>query len=165
MWKEETSTEARARQVHSIKGLHTVRESYSRTSTNGRLSTTATLFGGQVIHWLLFKPFYKGHFFGGHTIHWLLLKPLYNGRLPTTAIFLADIPYIDSCLNLSTTAVSLQRPLFLEDMPYIDSCLNLSTTATFFCPQGGRCQEAQLYRPPNSERGDSPLTLPLQPNP
>ena len=111
MWKEETSTEARARQVHSIKGLHTVRESYSRTSTNGRLSTTATLFGGQVIHWLLFKPFYKGHFFGGHTIHWLLLKPLYNGRLPTTAIFLADIPYIDSCLNLSTTATSLQRPL------------------------------------------------------
>ena len=130
MWKEETSTEAPARQVHSIKGLHTVRESYSRTSTNGRLSTTATLFGGQVIHWLLFKPFYKGHFFGGHTIHWLLLKPLYNGRLPTTAIFLADIPYIDSCLNLSTTAVSLQQPFFLVDIPYIDSCLNLSTTAT-----------------------------------
>ena len=122
MWKEETSTEAPARQVHSIKGLHTVRESYSRTSTNGRLSTTATLFGGQVTHWLLFKPFYKGHFFGGHAIHWLLLKPLYNGRLPTTAIFLADIPYIDSCLSLSTTATSLQRPLFLEDMPYIDSC-------------------------------------------
>ena len=41
MWKEETSTEAPARQVHSIKGLHTVRESYSRTSTNGHLSTTA----------------------------------------------------------------------------------------------------------------------------
>ena len=40
---------------------------------------------------------------------------------------------------------SLQRPLFLADSPYIDSCLNLSTTATFFCPQGGRFGEVQLY--------------------
>ena len=28
--------------------------SYRRTSTNGHLSTTATFFGGQSIHWLLF---------------------------------------------------------------------------------------------------------------
>ena len=29
---------------------------------------------------------------------------------------------------------SLQRPLFLADSPYLDFCLNLSTTVTFFCP-------------------------------
>ena len=28
----------------------------SRTFTNGHLSTTATFFGGQSLHWLLFKP-------------------------------------------------------------------------------------------------------------
>ena len=33
-------------------------------------------------------------------------------------------------------ATSLQRPLFWTGSPYIDSCLNLSTTATFFCPHG-----------------------------
>ena len=33
----------------------------------------------------------------------------------------------------------------LVNSPYIDSCLNLSKTATFFCPQGGRCGEVQLY--------------------
>ena len=41
-------------------------------------------------------------------------------------------------------ATSLQWPLFLADSPYIDCCLNLSTTATFFCPQGGCCGEVQL---------------------
>ena len=40
---------------------------------------------------------------------------------------------------LSTTAT------FLADSPYIDSCLNLSTAATFSCLQGGRCGEGQLY--------------------
>ena len=35
--------------------------------------------------------------------------------------------------------------IFLADSPCIDSCLNLSTMATFFCPQGGRCEEVQLY--------------------
>ena len=29
------------------------------------------------------------------------------------------------------TTTSLQQPLFLADSPYTDSCLNLSTTATF----------------------------------
>ena len=33
------------------------------TSTIGHLSTTAPLFGGHSIHWLLFKPLYKGHLF------------------------------------------------------------------------------------------------------
>ena len=35
---------------------------------------------------------------------------------------------------------------FLADSPYIDSCLNLSITATFLCPHGGRCGELQLGR-------------------
>ena len=43
------------------------------------------------------------------------------------------------------TATSPQRPRFLADSPYIDSCLNLSTMASFFCPQVGRCGEVQLY--------------------
>ena len=43
------------------------------------------------------------------------------------------------------TATSMQWTLFLVDSPYIDSCLNLSKMATFFCPQGGRCGEVQLY--------------------
>ena len=33
------------------------------TSTIGHLSTTAPLFGGHSIHWLLFKRLYKGHLF------------------------------------------------------------------------------------------------------
>ena len=32
----------------------------------------------------------------------------------------------------------------MADSPYIDSWLNLSTTAAFFCPQGGRFGEVQL---------------------
>ena len=43
-------------------------------------------------------------------------------------------------------ATSPQRPFFQADNPYIDSCLNLSTTATFFCRQSVRCGEFQLYR-------------------
>ena len=35
---------------------------------------------------------------------------------------------------------------FLADRPYINSCLNLSTMATFFCRQSVRCGEFQLYR-------------------
>ena len=34
-----------------------------------------------------------------------------NGKLSTAATFLADSPYIDSCLNLSRTATFLHRPL------------------------------------------------------
>ena len=45
---------------------------YSRTFTNGHLSTTATFFGGQSLHWLLFKPLYKGHFLLPPT--WPLLR-------------------------------------------------------------------------------------------
>ena len=43
------------------------------------------------------------------------------------------------------SATSLQRPLFLVDIPYIGSCLNLSTKATCFCPKGDRCGEVRLY--------------------
>ena len=41
--------------------------------------------------------------------------------------------------QLSTTAT------FLADSPYNDSCLNFSTTATFFYPQGGRYGEVELF--------------------
>ena len=37
--------------------------------------------------------------------------------------------------HLSTTVTSLQQPVFLADSPYIDSCLTLSTTANFYCPK------------------------------
>ena len=57
-------------------------------------------------------------------------KPQGNASLATQA----TIGY------LSTTAT-----FNMADSPYIDSCLNLSTTATFFCPQVGRCGEVQLY--------------------
>ena len=45
----------------------------------------------------------------------------------------------------STVSPQWPRRLFLADSPYIHSCLNLSTTATFFCPLGGCCEEVQLY--------------------
>ena len=53
-----------------------------------------------------------------------------NSHLSTPAIFLADSPYIHSCLTLSTTATSLHQPFFLADSPYIHACFNLFTTAT-----------------------------------
>ena len=43
------------------------------------------------------------------------------------------------------TATALQRPLFLADSPYVDSCLRLSTTATFFFPKVAVCGEFKLY--------------------
>ena len=43
------------------------------------------------------------------------------------------------------TATSIQWSHILVDSTWIDSCLNLPKTATFFCPQGGRCGEVQLY--------------------
>ena len=45
----------------------------------------------------------------------------------------------------STNSHLYKMVTFLVNSPYIDSCLNLSKTATFFCPQGGRCGELQLY--------------------
>ena len=47
-------------------------------------------------------------------------------------------------MKLAPLDTSQQLPLFLADSPYIDSCLNLSRTATFFCAQGGRCWGVQL---------------------
>ena len=50
------------------------------------------------------------------SIHWILFQPLYNGHLSSTAIFLpADSPYIDSCVNLFTTATCLLWPLYYID--------------------------------------------------
>ena len=43
------------------------------------------------------------------------------------------------------SVTSLQRPLCLVDIPYIGSCLNLSTKATCFCPKGHRCGQVRLY--------------------
>ena len=45
----------------------------------------------------------------------------------------------------STNGYLSTRATILADSPYIDSCLNLSTKATFICPQGGLCGEVQLY--------------------
>ena len=50
------------------------------------------------------------------------------------------------CTQNSTNGHLSKQPIFLaRSSPYIDTCLNLSTTATFFCPQGGRWGAAQLY--------------------
>ena len=43
------------------------------------------------------------------------------------------------------TATVFATATFLAEGPYIDSCLNLFTTATFFCQQGGSWGEVQLY--------------------
>ena len=43
-----------------------------------------------------------------------------------------------SCNQTSTNGHVSTTATFLADSPYIDSCLNLSTMATFFCPQSGR---------------------------
>ena len=40
-----------------------------------------------------------------------------------------------STVEAPLTATSPKRPLFLADSLYIDSCLNLSTSATLFCPK------------------------------
>ena len=59
-------------------------------------------------------------------------RTLTNGHLSTTATFFvpADSPYIGSCLNLSTTATSLQQKRLLKRVPNCQN--NLSTTASFF---------------------------------
>ena len=84
-------------------------------------------------------------FFGRQSIHWLLFEPLYSGHLSTKAFFWQTV----HTLTLVWTSVQwppLYKGLFLADSPYIDSCLNLSTTlATFIYPQGDRCGEVQLY--------------------
>ena len=57
---------------------------------------------------------------------------------------------INDHLHESTTATSLATANFLADSPCIDSCLNppqRTKTTTFFCPQGGCCEEVQPYKP------------------
>ena len=77
------------------------------------------------------------------------LEPRPNGRglviegSVTTSVYTVEPPPIG---YLSTTAI-----FFPANSPYIDSCLNLSTTVhfstmpTFSCPQDGRFREIQLY--------------------
>ena len=121
---------------HALLFRNTVEPPLTTTSTQ-RPSTATPLqwffFSWRIrsIHWILFQPLYNGHFFfladtvhtlnlvstslqrpffflGGQSIHWILFQLLYNGHLFTTAIFLpADSPYIDSCVNLFTTATCL----------------------------------------------------------
>ena len=78
--------------------------------------------------------------------HCLLNKRLGNNNL---LCFLIEHVITVQPLLMAT---SLQSPFFPPDgqkNSYIDSCLkpngHLFTIATFFCPQGGRCREVQLY--------------------
>ena len=101
---------------------------YSRTSTNGHLSTTATFFcpGRQPIHYLLFKPLYNGHL---STMATSLQWPLF--------FVLADNPYVTSCLNLSTTATFFcpgRQPIdYLLFKPLYNG--HVSTMAIFLSPR------------------------------
>ena len=65
-----------------------------------------------------------------------------------------SIRYNQTFINdhLSPQRPPLQQQLanFLADSPCIDSCLNppqRTKTGTFFCPQGGCCEEVQPYKP------------------
>ena len=62
-WFAIASAEIRTRRILREKAGCKQSNNYSRTSANGHLYTTATLFcpGRQSIHWLLFKPLYNGH--------------------------------------------------------------------------------------------------------
>ena len=54
--------------------------------------------------------------------------------------------YLEGAYFRNFTVVEPSLPVtFLADSPYTDTCLNLSTKATFFCPQDGHCEEIQLY--------------------
>ena len=60
-------------------------------------------------HWL--SHFLKAHMWTlvQNRRHFMYSRTSTNGHLSTTAIFSADSPYIDPCLNLFKTATSLQR--------------------------------------------------------
>ena len=62
-WFAIASAEIRTRRILREKAGCKQSNNYSRTSANGHLYTTATLFcpGRQSIHWLLFKPLHNGH--------------------------------------------------------------------------------------------------------
>ena len=70
-----------------------------------------------------------------------LAKQLLNGKKKKTPILNQSYSILFNTVEPSTMATSLQRPVFLADSPYIDSCLTLSTMATFYCPQGGHWGE------------------------
>ena len=80
---------------------------------------------------------------------------VFTGFLKLKTILQEMRIYSRTCTNdhLSKTTNSLQWPLFWgADSPYIDSCLNLSTTATFCCPQSGCCSSS-LVRVTPSHKG------------
>ena len=54
-------------------------------------------------------------------------------------------PYFISTHKTPLTAVLSKTGTFLVESPYIDSCLNLSTTVSFFCPQDGLWGAVHLY--------------------
>ena len=121
--------------------IFSIRKKYSRASTNGHLSTTATslqrppLYNGHLATTatsLQRPPRYNGHL--STTATSLQRPPLYNGHLATTATSLQRPPRYNG--HLSTTATSLQRP------PRYNG--HLSTTATFF---GGQSIHSLLFQP------------------
>ena len=121
-----------------VKTLYTVEPPLTVTSLqrsplyNGHLSTMVTSR-----QW---SPLYNGHL--STMVTSLQRPPLYNGHLSTLVTSLQRPPLQRSPLYNSHL---FTKATFLADSPYIDSCLNLSTTATFFCPQSGHCREVQLY--------------------
>ena len=114
--------------------------------------------GGQSMYSLFFQPLYNGHlsttaiFWGGGGGGSPCIRSSFN--LSTTATSLRR-PFFwgggGGAVHLSTLlSTSLRRPFFGvgrrgPDSPCIHSSFNLFATATFFCPQGGRCGEVQLY--------------------
>ena len=92
---------------HSLLFRNTVEPPLTATST--QRPSTATPLQWFFFSWLIV-----------HTLNLvstsLQRPPLYNGHLSSTAIFLpADSPYIDSCVNLFTTATCLLWPLYYID--------------------------------------------------
>ena len=64
LWQFQETTKTRkhnCRRTNSFSCF--VKTDIHSTSTIGHLSTTATFSGGHSIHWLLFKPLYKGPLF------------------------------------------------------------------------------------------------------
>ena len=72
---------------------------------------------------------YSQHAFRSQTVQ-ITVEPPLTATSPQRPLFFvpADSPYITSCLNLSTTATSLQRQRPLKCVPNCQN--NLSTTAT-----------------------------------
>ena len=74
----------------------------------------------------------------------ILRHPCVSRSLTTNPALSVTLLKASYTVEPPQTATST-RATILADSPYIDSCLNLSTKTTFFCPQGGLCGEVQLY--------------------